>query len=107
MGLRRAGADVIGVDVEVQPRYPFPFIQGDALRPPVDLSRFDLVWASPHCQRYTSLGTREDLSAYPDQIPALREMLAGCGAHYVIENVVGAPLRVDLTLCANAFGLRS
>ena len=105
MGLHRAGFIVIGVDIKPQPRYPFSFVQGDALRYP--LTGFDLVWASPHCQRYTALGGREDLSGYPDQIPAVRARLAKCKSLTIIENVIGAPLRVDLTLCANYFGLRS
>lgn len=106
MGLHRAGFDVIGVDIEPQPRYPFRFVQADALKPPFDLSRFDFIWASPHCQRYTALRSIEDMSGYPDQIPAVRLLLASVSTPTVIENVVGAPLRADLTLCANAFGLR-
>lgn len=37
----------------------------------------------------------------------IRERLKATGTPWVIENVVGAPLRVDLMLCAAAFGLRS
>ena len=104
-GLVRAGFDVVGVDIKLQPRYPFTFVQADALTYPLD--GFDFIWASPHCQRYTALGTREDLSAYPDQIADVRTMLECCGGLWVIENVVGAPLRADLMLCAHTFGLRS
>lgn len=108
MGLHRAGFQVFGVDIEPQPRYPFKFLQRDALSMPnAHLASFDFIWASPHCQRYTALGGREDLSHYPDQVADFRALLIGSGVPYAIENVVGAPLRADLVLCANSFGLRS
>ena len=38
-------------------------------------------------------------------IPAIRERLDGAGGPYVIENVAGAPVRHDLMLCGEMFGL--
>lgn len=105
MGLHRAGFEVVGVDIEPQPRYPFHFAQADAMRFP--LSGFDFVWASPPCQRFCALRTREDLSHYPDLIAPIRNRLAAARLPFVIENVPGAPVRADIVLCGSMFGLRS
>jgi DNA (cytosine-5)-methyltransferase 1 len=107
MGLYRAGFDVVGIDIKKQPRYPFPFIQADALRPPVRLEDFDLVWASPPCQHYTALRAVHPEMISWDSIPPTRDMLKASGKAYVIENVVGAPIRADLTLCGEMFGLQT
>lgn len=106
MGLFRAGFDVIGIDNRKMPRYPFRFIQADALNPPVDLSRFDLIWASPPCQASSILRQPPWLKdkSYPQLIPQTRELLIAAGVPYVIENVPGAPMS-GLTLCGRTFDL--
>ena len=108
MGLHRAwpDADIVGVDIEPQPRYPFTFIQGGWES--VDPADFDFIWASPVCKRYTrmlnhGLTTRTN---HTDFIPDVREVLISSGKSYVIENVVGSPLRNPGMLCGEMFGLR-
>jgi len=107
MGLHRAGFDVVGVDVKPQPRYPFAFVQGDATMPPVDLTAFDFIWASPPCQAFTmAQNAAKNAHAHPNHIPATRALLQASGRPYAIENVVGAPLENPSLLCGLAFGLK-
>lgn len=106
MGLHRAGFDVTGVDIKPQPRYPFRFIQGDALKPPVRLSDFDLVWASPPCQGYSRTRHLPWLKGknHPLLIDPVRRMLQFYGVPYVIENVGDAPLN-GAVLTGDMFGM--
>lgn len=105
-GLMDAGFDVTGADIRPMPRYRGDrFIQADAVNFPTE--GFDFIWASPPCQRFTCLRSVFDSSKYPDLIEPIRAKLQASGVPWVMENVVGAPLRVDLMLCAAAFGLRS
>lgn len=108
MGYHRAGFDVVGVDVAPQPRYPFRFIQADALDYATENAwHFDAIHASPPCQRFSAMSScRPGLADnYSDYIAATRDLLDEAHMPYVIENVPGAPLRTDLTLCGFMFGL--
>lgn len=113
MGYHQAwpDAEIVGVDNVPMPHYPFTFVQGDAMNPPVDLDAFDLIHASPPCQEY-SITRRTHSNVHPELVDDVRVMLRGYT--YVIENVVGAPMPTQPTLdgafgtvlCGTMFGLR-
>jgi len=104
VGLHRAGFDVIGVDIEPQPRYPFEFHQADALTYPLD--GFDFVWASPHCQGYTALRHAPGAKGKPQQIQQFRARMPK-DALWAIENVEAAAWDMEnpILLCGSMFGL--
>ena len=106
-GYYDAGCEVVGVDNQPQPRYPFPFVRADALCYAILYGRkFDLIHASPVCKRYSSItktaGTQLN---YRDSIGITRKVLKWLGVPYVIENVPGAPLINPLMLSGTMFGL--
>ncbi|MFD7454899.1 SAM-dependent methyltransferase [Kitasatospora sp. NPDC059827] len=109
MGYYLAGYDVLGVDLTDQPRYPFAFLQADAVAFIAEHGHlFDLGHGSPPCQRYTrcqKLQGRE----HPDLIAPTRAALETTGRPWVIENVEEArsELRDPVMLCGAAFGLRT
>lgn len=105
-GYAAAGFDVVGVDIEPQPRYPYEFHQADALEWYTENHQgFAAVHASPPCQAYSSLGSRYDRGNHPDLVAPVRAALRASGLPYVIENVVGAPLDNPIMLCGSSFGL--
>jgi DNA (cytosine-5)-methyltransferase 1 len=109
MGYHRAGFDVVGVDIKPQPHYPFEFIQGDAMNPPVDLDAFDVIHASPPCQAYSAGARMREGYAkeHPRLIEPVRDLLIKTGLPYVIENVPEAPLLNPIRLCGSSFGISS
>lgn len=109
VGLFNAGfTEIVGVDIDPHPNYPFDFIQADCLNLPIkDFSDFDFIWASPPCQGYTwsTVTWRNKGKEYPDLVSATRELLKKIHKPYVIENVMEAPIKKDLLLCGQMFNL--
>jgi DNA (cytosine-5)-methyltransferase 1 len=106
-GYARLGCEVTGFDIAPQPRFPYEFVQADALS--VDLSGFDLVhWSAP-CQAH-SKAWRIRANDHPDLIAAFRQRCLDAGVPYVAENVPGAPLIAPeggslIELCGTMLGL--
>lgn len=118
-GYHRAGFNVIGVDIDPQPNYPFEFVQADALEFIEGLlmntrmnvlenalwlagTKIVAIHASPPCQAYTTLQKQSGIE-YPQLIEPVRELLKRTQLPYVIENVPGAPLEDPITLCGTMF----
>jgi DNA (cytosine-5)-methyltransferase 1 len=115
VGYDRAGFEIIGVDIEPQPHYPFEFHQGEVIGlldwmlevDSVEFSGFDVIHASPPCQADSTMTARWGRQdEHPRLIAPVRRGLEALGVPYVIENVPGAPLISPLTLCGSMFGLR-
>lgn len=110
LGYAAAGFEVVGVDIVPRRRYPFRFVQADALDvlagkvPDLDPRAFDAIHASPPCQAY-SITRHSHGNEHPQLVEPVRAALVALGVPYVIENVVGAPLLDPLTLCGTEFGL--
>ncbi len=105
LGYSRAGFEVVGVDIDEQPHYPFEFLRHDAMHLDSDfLESFDAIHASPPCQSYSDLAKRNgNAHEWPRLVEPVREMLRATGLPYVIENVEGAPLIDPVVLCGTMF----
>lgn len=119
MGYHWAGFDVTGVDVKPQPRYPFNFIQADAisflegLLASGEINQFDVIHASPPCQDDSNgrnYGGRKqsEPGRHPQLIPPTLNLLRQFKGLWVLENVIGASHRLEypLMICGTALGLR-
>ena len=108
VGYHRAGfAEIVGVDIKPQPRYPFTFVLGDALEYVREHGReFDAIHASPPCQGYSIMRNLPWLrhKEYPRLIQPTADALNEVGVPWVIENVMGAKLASGW-LCGHMFGL--
>lgn len=117
VGYARAGFEVVGVDIEPQPHYPFEFYQLEAIELLRDLgcmeatpewryiSDFDAFHVSPPCQAFTAYRRGGNVGEYPDLIEDTRDLLRLEGKPYVIENVEGAPLENPIRVCGTGFGM--
>lgn len=107
-GYHLAGFDVVGVDIEPQPNYPFEFVQADA----IEYIRahgggFALIHASPPCQAWSPLNAYNKKD-YPELIAPAREAIQSTGKPYVIENVPTAESQLvnPTMLCGTMFDLK-
>jgi DNA (cytosine-5)-methyltransferase 1 len=113
VGYHRAGFEVVGVDIKNQKRYPYKFIQADALEVMADknfMSQFDAIAASPPCQTHSITqhlrNAQGKSTSKVDLIPQTRQALQDLGKPYIIENVPGAPLINPVIVCGSSFGLK-
>lgn len=108
IGLSNNGRNKItGIDINDNHNYPFEFIKKDVFDLESSfLDEFDLIWASPPCQQFSTASKQWLNIGYdmpPNLIPQTRNLLNETGKPYVIENVPNAPLRKDLLLCGEMF----
>ncbi len=117
MGYHRAGFDVVGIDSQDQPHYPFTFLRMDAIEAldmltmnaglgfgtPLHLADFDAIHASPPCQDHMLTPHRKHGTGW--LLPATRDLLVESELPWVIENVPGAPMRADFRICGCQVGL--
>jgi len=106
-GLALAGFDVTGLDIRPQPRYPYPFILGDALT--ADIDGYDLYFTSPPCQFGSIVTPKSHRANHQNLIPAIRERLQAAGKPYIIENVENNRRHLinPIKLCGSMFGLQT
>lgn len=108
MGYHRAGFEVVGVDVEPMPRYPFEFHQADAMTFPLD--GFDVVHASPPCHGHSALNVVNQIDYGTEwMLGATIDRLTEWGSPFVVENVATARRHMPnaLRLCGSEFALRT
>ena len=123
-GYHDAGFEVVGVDTEPQPRYPYEFHQADALsvlramacwpnfsgelwRP----SSYAAIHASPPCQDHSATKTVSGDHGTGWLLAATLELLREVPLPWVVENVADSPLPHQgdlfgsngLTLCGCMF----
>jgi len=117
MGYHRAGFEVVGVDIEPHPSYPFEFIQADArhlLQDVEFLRTFDALHGSPPCQELTRSRHLRDAQGGKlkehgmNLIPETRAGFIAAERPYAIENVEDAArhLLTPAMLCGSWFGLQ-
>jgi len=119
-GYHRAGFEVVGVDIDPKPNYPYEFRQADAIQVlrtgwvnehlPV-VGFFDAIHASPPCQDHSATKTLAEGHGTGWMLAETLELLRGFPLPWVVENVADSPLPHQgdlfgsngLTLCGCMF----
>ncbi len=107
-----AGWDVVGIDIEDQPNYPFKCKQGDALAyMKKHWRKYDAIHASPPCQHFTQGAARWDTADnHLDLLTPTLDFLEGLPIPWVVENVLTAAtkhraMEPTIILCGTMFDL--
>jgi len=113
-GYAAAGFDeIVGVDINPQPHYPYEFVQFDALRFLYENPEgWDTIHASPPCQAFTRAShlrtAQGGVSKYADLLTPTLDLLRhpNLETPWVVENVPGAPgMDAAVIECGSAYGL--
>lgn len=102
--------EIVGVDIEPQPNYPFNFIQADAVEYLISNGhKYTHIHASPPCQKYTQQSAiyRKQGKEYSDLLEIIRPIIHKLRKPSVIENVMSSPIRPDIVLRGDLFGLKT
>lgn len=109
VGYSRAGFEVVGVDINPQPNYPFEFIRADALDFAFRNARFfDVIHASPPCQWQTAYRRRPNHVAASENLIEPTRQAIRLRPHIIespSSSLARAELRTPITLCGSMFGL--
>lgn len=98
--------EVVGVDKRPMKRYPFDFLEANALSLNYEyLETFDFIHASPPCKAYTSLYHFAKKDIDKSVLGRVLTLLEAAGKAYVMENVPQAPIRADVQLDGTMFEL--
>lgn len=105
-GYHDAGFDITGIDIVNRPRYPYTFIQADAIDYVLAHgTEYDAIHASWPCQYDAAItkGTNRRLrNRYADLYEKGRAAMLTTGRPWVIETTAARP---DIVLCGTQFGL--
>jgi hypothetical protein len=94
---------ILGVD-NTDRNYPFDFLNTDFRDNNINLNDFNILWASPPCQRFSKRVEIKNRIKFPDYINTVREMFINSNKIYFIENVPGSPLHNPIVLNGKMFG---
>lgn len=107
VGYHRAGFEVVGVDINPQPHYPYEFHQADAMTYPLD--GYDAIHASPPCHDHSTLRHTTGLDHGTGwMLDSTIARLKATAVPWVVENVENAKMPADtysIVLCGSSFGL--